>query len=122
MLRPSTFKSASRAVLPAITKGVVTAVDGLKVTVELADAGSKILVSALMHPKGSSFPVPVGSTTFVSRPYCSNNMIDAYEVIAVGMKSPSDGKVQMRKFSCIHPERPVETLEKLCPNCPRRTV
>ena len=100
-----------------VNKGQVKSVSGSRILVNVESSGEEVW--ARMHPRGKSSVVDLGATVFVARPFASDSSVKDYELIAFGTRN-ADGKTAFTKFSCVHPERPLSTPEKLCSNCPRR--
>ena len=117
-LRHSIRQFSTKATV-SVTKGRVHRLEAGKALVTVESTGEKVW--SHIHPKGSHASISVDSTVFVSRPFASDPSRDDFELIAFGTKG-ADQKLVFTKFSCIHPERPLSNLEKLCSNCPRRST
>ena len=104
----------------AVLRGKITSSSSNGVfTITLDNSGD--IVQAQRHPKAdaTSSTLP-GTAVFVSRGLASTPSRSAgYEIIATGYTG-EEGKVKFLKYACVHPERPVSDITKLCSNCPRR--
>ena len=104
-----------------VTKGKLRSITGQKAEVALEESGSSASIKASMHPKSSRTVIPIGSTVFVSRPFASDLSVNEYEIIGFATQQ-ADSKTVSTKWACVHPERASSDVDKLCKNCPRRTV
>ena len=100
----------------SVKKGVIVLriEDKAAYRVKLDNAnGESETVTAHMHPKGVGVNLKLNSPVFVNT--------TASEIIACGSLDANTNKISFKKFACIHPERPIEKIDKLCANCPRRS-
>ena len=117
MLTTRRFFSSS---VPQVKKGnIVLRISDSQYKVNLKDCHETITV--FLHPAGEHSKLIIDCPVFVSNPASSDPSKHHSEIIAYGQTDPSTNKVMFTKLSCIHPERPISDLSKLCSNCPRRS-
>lgn len=106
--------------VPAVHKAIACDAS-LNGSLKFKFADGDAVLTAKIHPRGSGATIPAEATIFVAKPPASDLSADHYEIIA-HWATGADGKLKLTKYSCIHPDRPLSTPEKLCGNCPRRDL